>query len=218
MNTLLRPLALIGLAAVPLTLFAHFKLLEPAEWLNTNQLGDPQKAGPCGGDPSGDNSKILTNASTKAMGGSKIHLKVQETVYHSGHYRVALGVNSITDLPPDPVVAEKWTQKGPASQWAQIQSPPQVPVLLDGLFQHYPKMGEPASKRLDPAMPMFWETDIELPNINCPKCTLQVIQFMADHGYNIPGGYSYHHCAVLEITADPKKPLDTRWPAVAATK
>ena len=105
------------------------------------------------------------------------------------------------------------TEKGPYSTWAQIQSPPQIPVLADGLFPHYPKMGEPASKRVDPKSPMIWETDLELPNINCPKCTLQVVQFMADHGYNVPGGYSYHHCAALEITADPAKPIDTRWPA-----
>ena len=58
-----------------------------------------------------------------------------------------------------------------------------------------------------------WETDIELPNINCAKCTLQVIQFMADHVYNQPGGYAYHQCADLEIAADPAKPIDTRWPA-----
>jgi hypothetical protein len=59
-----------------------------------------------------------------------------------------------------------------------------------------------------------WEADIEIPNINCPKCTLQVIQFMADHVYNQPGGYAYHHCADLAITADPAKPIDTRWPAL----
>jgi hypothetical protein len=64
----------------------------------------------------------------------------------------------------------------------------------------------------DPKSPLIWETDIELPNINCPKCTLQVVQFMADHGYNVPGGYSYHHCAALEITADPATPIDSRWP------
>ena len=29
---------------------AHFKLLEPASWLVENDRGDPQKAGPCGGD------------------------------------------------------------------------------------------------------------------------------------------------------------------------
>ena len=133
-------------------------------------------------------------------------------MFHSGHYRVALAVNSRNDLPPDPVVAERWTEKGPYSTWAQIQSPPQLPVLVDGLFPHYAKPGEPSSKRVDPKSPLIWETDIELPNINCPKCTLQVVQFMADHGYNVPGGYSYHHCAALEIAADPAKPIDSRWP------
>ncbi len=28
----------------------------------------------------------------------------------------------------------------------------------------------------------------------------------------LPGGYSHHHCAALEITADPAKPIDSRWP------
>jgi hypothetical protein len=28
-----------------------------------------------------------------------------------------------------------------------------------------------------------------------------------------PGGYRYHHCADIQITADPAKPLDQGWPA-----
>ena len=69
-----------------------------------------------------------------------------------------------------------------------------------------------------PKTPMTpWETQVELPNINCAKCSLQVIQFMADHAYNQPGGYAYHHCADLQITADPAKPIDTRWPGQATT-
>jgi hypothetical protein len=195
---------------------AHFKLLEPTSWITpNNDLGDPQKIGPCGGDPKGQNDMLLTNAVTKVTGGSKLHIKIQETIYHSGHYRVALAVNSRTELPGDPVVTEKYTDKGVYSVWAAIQSPPQIPVLADGLFPHYPEEGQPASAR--PATPMTpWETDIKLPNISCAKCTLQVIQFMADHGYNQPGGYSYHHCADLQITADSSKPLSKGWPT--ATK
>jgi hypothetical protein len=59
---------------------------------------------------------------------------------------------------------------------------------------------------------VIFEADIQLPNITCAKCTLQVLQFMAEHAYNQPGGYSYHHCADLQITADPSKPIDTGWP------
>ena len=202
------------LMALPAVTSAHFRLLEPASWIKEDEkLGDPQKLGPCGGDPKGENGALLTNTVSKVIGGSKLHLKIQETVYHSGHYRVALAVNSRTELPPDPLTFEKYTDAGVYSVWAAIQSPPQLPVLADGLFQHYPKPGEPSSAL--PKTPMApWETDIELPNISCAKCTLQVIQFMANHGYNQPGGYSYHHCADLQIAADSTKPLDKRWPAV----
>ena len=58
------------------------------------------------------------------------------------------------------------------------------------------------------------EADVEIPNIRCTKCTLQVIEFMAAHGWNPDGGYTtYHHCAELQIRANPEKPIDTRFPA-----
>lgn len=190
-------------ATVPAAVEAHFKLLEPAPAIIESERGDPQKAAPCGVTPDAKPSEIVT----KATGGSKIHLKVAETIYHPGHYRVALAVNSRTELPVDPVTVERMTERGPYSVWAAIQSPPQLPVLADGLFQHYTR----------PASPQTFEADIQLPNITCPKCTLQVIQFMAEHGYNQPGGYSYHHCADIAITADPAKPIDKGWPMATGT-
>jgi hypothetical protein len=183
---------------------AHFKLLEPASWLVASDRGDPQKAAPCGGD--NKDKGTPSNVVNKAMGGQKVHIKVLETVYHPGHYRVALAVNSRDELPPDPVTTTRETEKGPRSVWAVIQSPPQKPVLADGLFPHYTK----------PASPQTYEADVELPNINCRKCTLQIVQWMAEHGYNNPGGYTYHHCADFEITADPSKPIDTGWGTAAA--
>lgn len=187
-------------AVLSVTAHAHFKLLEPASWIVESDRGDPQKAGPCGGDSKDKGTPTGTVA--KAVGGSKIHLKVLETIYHPGHYRVALSVNSRNELPPDPLTTERHTDKGLYSTWAVIQSPPQIPVLADGLFPHYTR----------PSQPQTHEADIELPNISCAKCTLQIVQFMADHIYNVPGGYSYHHCADLQITADPNKPIDARWP------
>jgi hypothetical protein len=143
----------------------------------------------------------------------KIHLKVNETIFHPGHYRVALAVNSLAELPPDPTTIERTTDRGPFSVWAAIQSPPQTPVIADGLFQHYVRPTPPAQGQ--PAPPLTFETDVPLPNISCPKCTVQVLQFMANHAYNQPGGYSYHHCAEIAITADPSKPLDKGWPSAA---
>jgi hypothetical protein len=204
--------ALTALAGVLLVggapaLQAHFKLLEPASWIVESERGDPQKLGPCGGDPVKEKN-TPSNTVGKAVGGSKVHLKVLETIYHPGHYRVALAVNSRNELPADPQTVERYTDRGVNSVWAVIQSPPQLPVIADGLFTHYTR----------PSAPQTFETDIQLPNINCAKCTLQVVQFMADHGYNQPGGYSYHHCADLEIKADPARPIDKGWPEGAPAK
>jgi hypothetical protein len=181
---------------------AHFKLLEPASWLIESEFGDPQKAGPCGGTNMdwGKPSYIIT----KAVGGQKLHIKVQQTVYHPGHFRIALAVNSPTELPPDPQVITANAEKGPRSVSAVIQNPPKIPVLADGLFV---QTSRPAD------LSALFEMDVQLPNINCRKCTLQIVQFMAEHGFNNPGGYTYHHCADLQITADPSKPLDKGWPA-----
>jgi hypothetical protein len=35
--------------------------------------------------------------------------------------------------------------------------------------------------------------------MTCTKCTLQVIEFMSNHGLNNPGGCFYHHCADISI-------------------
>lgn len=193
-----------AVAALPAVTSAHFKLLEPTSWLIEDNRGDPQKAGPCGGTNNdyGKPSYVVS----KATGGQKLHVKVQETIYHPGHYRIALAVNSPTELPLDPVAETRPSERGPWSVSGAIMAQPVPPVLADGLFVHRER---PAQGTM---LPPF-ETDVQLPNINCKRCTLQIIQFMEDHVYNNPGGYSYHHCAELQITADPTKLLDKGWPA-----
>lgn len=172
---------------------AHFSLLEPASWLVENERGDPQKLGPCGGtsaDP-GTPSQIIG----QVRGGSTLHLKIKETIFHPGHYRVALA-RSRGELPEDPPVVTRDTERGPWSVSSPIEENVKAPLLADGLFPH--------TERPDG----LFETDVELPNIDCEKCTLQVVQFMAEHGYNKDGGYFYHHCADLKITADAARPRD----------
>ena len=192
-------LALAAVSAVlPVVTHAHFKLVEPASWLIEDDRGDPQKAGPCGG-TNADYGKP-SYAVTQATGGSRLHIKVLETIYHPGHYRVALAVNSPAELPVDPKATTMDSDRGPRSVSAEIQNPVQMPVLADGLFVHTAKVDGPL------------ETDVTLPNISCRRCTLQIIQFMAEHGVNNPGMFSYHHCAVVQITPDPKKPVDAAWP------
>ena len=197
-NVVVGALALGGLAVLVPFADAHFKLLEPESWLTESNLGDPQKLGPCGGTTA--NGGMPSNAVGKVKGGQKLHIKLQETVFHPGHYRIALAVNSRAELPPDAPAATRDSEKGPWSVSAPIANPVKIPVLADGLWAHTSKATEP------------WETDVTLPNITCDKCTLQITEFMAEHGLNKDGGYYYHHCADLQITADPSKPMDRGWP------
>jgi hypothetical protein len=185
-------------AGLPTVMRAHFRLVEPASWIIEDERGDPQKGFPCGG--SNTDYGKPSYAVSQAAGGSKLHIKVQETIFHPGHYRVALAVNSPAELPVDPKATTETTERGPRSVSAEIMNPVQVPVLADGLFPHSAKVDTPL------------ETDVTLPNISCKRCTVQVIQFMEQHGPNNPGLYTYHHCATIQITADPKKPIDAAWP------
>jgi len=198
----LSALVVAGVLAVPMVGSAHFKLLEPASWLVEDNRGDPQKSGPCGG--SNTDWGKPSYAVTKVTGGSSLHIKVQETIFHPGFYRVALAVNSPTELPPDPNAEVRQGDRGPISISGAVQNPAQIPVLADGLFVHK----ERPTGTMAP-----WETDVKLPNISCRTCTLQVVQFMEEHGFNNPGGYTYHHCAMLQITPDNSKPIDAGWPA-----
>src|SRR5678815_3233030 len=101
---------------------AHFKLLAPQGWIIEADNGDPQKAAPCGGTTA--NPGMPSNVVNKITGGQKLHIKVQETVYHPGHYRVALSVLSRAELPKDPVVTTRDGARGPQSVSAVIQNPP----------------------------------------------------------------------------------------------
>jgi len=88
------------LAALAQQGIAHFRLMEPASWLQEAPNGDPQKMGPCGG-TSADPGKPSGTVTT-VQGGEKLHLKIQETIFHPGFYRVALAVNSREELPKGP--------------------------------------------------------------------------------------------------------------------
>jgi hypothetical protein len=188
-----------GLCAAPAAVQAHFVLQTPASWIQENQIGDPQKLGPCGGTSADPGTP--TGAVTAVTGGSLLHVAILQTVYHPGHFRIALAVRDRSELPPDPVAVTRPGPNGPISVSATIDTNPRPPVLVDGLWEQH----APVSDRHS-------ETDVRLPNIDCAHCTLQVVQFMEAHGENKDGRFTYHHCADLKITPDPTMPLDTRWP------
>ena len=147
---------------------AHFKLMEPASWIEENSLGDPQKLGPCGGTSASPGKP--TNAITNAKGGASLHIKLMETIYHPGHYRISLGVNGISDLPTDPEVATRENERGPWAISAKIDPSPAPQVLIDNLWPHYVKPDTP------------FETVIQLTNMTYPNFLLQIIEFLAGSG------------------------------------
>jgi hypothetical protein len=172
--------------------YAHFALLQPPSALAIEDGG--KGAPPCAEGPD-------SNIVTQVQGGHPLAIRLTEFVFHPGHYRFALSVNSRAELPPDPDVVQDGNG---LSVSAPIQKPPRIPVLADGVFVHdAPPTGD-------------WQTSLTLPNLNCDKCTLQIIEFMAEHGFNVGGGFFYHHCADLRITADPSlPPADSAWPGAA---
>jgi hypothetical protein len=190
-------LAALAFSASP-SAHAHFILNDPPA-ADTDTVGG-KGAPPCG--PTSASGVV-----TPMTGGSEMNLDLSETVLHAGYYRVALATSRET-LPEDPLVTT--TTGDPTtgnSVSAAMMNPVVAPVLADDVFDH-----------TSGTTPIHFQTTVKLPNINCDKCTLQVIEFMAGHGYNGPvgqgGGFFYHHCADLKITADPSLALET-WPAAA---
>ena len=150
---------------------AHFALVQPPSALATEDGG--KGAPPCG-------EGIPSNRVTDVQGGHPISIRLAEFVFHPGHYRVALSVKSRAELPPDPDVVQ---DSDGFSISASIQNPVKAPLLADGLFAHASPPGGD------------FQASLTLPNISCDKCTLQIIEFMAEHGANDGGGFFYHHCA-----------------------
>jgi MYXO-CTERM domain-containing protein len=183
-------LSLLVVASLARNAEAHFDLLMPPS--ADTDVGTTTAAGGGKGDPPcGPTS--ASGIVTPVMGGHPVLLSVRETVFHPGHYRIALAT-SRAGLPADPIAV---VDANGNSVSAPIQNPAVFPILADGVYTHTAPQPQP-----------FAPVSIMLPNITCAKCTLQVIEFMAMHGANIGGGFYYHHCADLAITADPALPAD----------
>jgi BIM1-like copper acquisition factor len=156
---------------------AHIRLLSPASWVVEAADGTPQKAGPCGG------NGTPTGMITEFQAGETIMVQWQETVPHPGHFRISLAENR-TDF-VDPQV-----QTAPGSNMsvsATVMDPPVAPVLRDNV----------APRTSVSAAGTMFNEPVTLPDTPCEKCTLQVIQFMAEHA----PGYFYYHCADIRILA-----------------
>ncbi|MFT3712933.1 MAG: hypothetical protein QM817_35220 [Archangium sp.] len=161
---------------------AHFILEAPANDSEQNLLGDPQKAPPCGDQGMSTPSGVVTTF----VAGQTITIKLSETIFHPGHYRVALGLNGPGDLPAEPPVDAGTTACGSAP----IDPNPQFPVLVDGALVHTTAFS--GKQTIEVTLPA---------DKTCTNCTLQVLEFMSNHPLNMPGGCYYHHCATINVVA-----------------
>jgi MYXO-CTERM domain-containing protein len=161
-----------GLVGFNGTASAHFELVSPKSAFSGTNGG---KGGPpC---PKG----TATNMVTEVKGGSTLMITINETVYHPGHYRVAIA-NDVKLLPVDAEVQKKGNGE---SISATIDPAPKLPVLKDGALVHTAKFNG------------MQTIEVQVPDMDCPSCTLSVAEFMAEHG----APYYYHQCATLKITA-----------------
>jgi hypothetical protein len=172
-----------ALVLLPATAHAHFVLEYPEASFEQNILGDPQKDTPCGGE-GGSPTGIVTQLNA----GETITLRWRETIYHPGHWRIALSDNTGDFF--DPTISLDGNQ---VSTGATITDPPVAPIIADNLFPRTAPNGQGET----------FEYDITLPTTPCASCTIQVMQFMLGHG---PPNYMYFHCANIEIVGAPPPP------------
>lgn len=186
-------------ALMPSPAYAHYVLQAPASYDAIDPTtGLPEKLGPCGN----EDPQMLTNVVTAFQEGQSITITIDEVVFHPGHYRVALAMtpdHMQASFPDDPVPTPGLTNSGTmacanvdmsACGSVPVEAPPVFPVIADNLFEHCTPFTEPQS------------ATIKLPaGVTCEKCTVQVLEFMSDHGPNVPGGCFYHHCADVSISS-----------------
>jgi MYXO-CTERM domain-containing protein len=165
---------------------AHFVLQAPACWMSQDSIGLPEKLGPCGDEDDGTDAATPSGIVTAYQVGATITVTINEEIFHPGHYRIALATTDRSQLPAEPLVEAGATACGSVP----IEDPPVFPVLADNVFPHTAPFTSPQT------------TTVTLPaNVTCTKCTLQVIEFMSDHGLNVPGGCFYHHCADISVSS-----------------
>jgi MYXO-CTERM domain-containing protein len=177
----MRRFGLVVLLLSPVVARAHFALLSPPNWMTQAADGSPQKAPPCGNEGGGTATGIITTFTE----GQTIPVQINEIVFHPGHYRIAIAADQAS-LPAEPGVD---AGGGMACGYANITNPPySLPIVADDVFDHVAPFGTPQTAQ------------IKLPDgFTCTNCTLQIIEFMSDHGLNPVGGCFYHHCAQVTI-------------------
>ena len=188
MKILPASLLCIGVAAaIAAPAAAHLGLDSPTSRYGPNVL----KEGPCGV-PGGQRSNNITVLEP----GAPIEIIWDEYVDHPGHFRVSFDADGDDDFVDPPCLS------GCNTRIPEIELYSNESVLLDGIADT-PRGG--ASSVM-----------VTLPDIECERCTLQVIQVMYDKPpYVIPGNDIYYQCADLVLRRSAPLPTPTATATIA---
>jgi MYXO-CTERM domain-containing protein len=169
---------------------AHVCMVAPVSRVGANcTSGSPQKDGPCGIADRGSNVTVFRPGET-------ITVKLNETIGHDSHYRIAFNPNG--DDFEDPTSTDDKNGEHPF-------------VLKDNITDETVDDGFPDNASVTQSV------QVTLPNMPCENCTLQLIQVMYDKGGNGfggddgPGGKAdnddiYYACADIALRGEPVGP------------
>jgi hypothetical protein len=174
LRTLIRALP-IGLVAVllPALADAHIQLLNPRPRHpeTGNALSALIKAPPCG--VTGE--RRTTSIINYFKPGQMITVMWNEYIPHPGHFRIAFLADGDNFAEP--------------TSFTDVQQPGTLPILADNI--------EPSTRGVGGMHQLM----VQLPNVECSNCTLQVIQVMTDKPpYTVGGDDVYHTCADLVLS------------------
>ena len=165
----------IVLGAVVLALAAPATAHLALEYPPSRYGEDVLKEGPCGIAGGARSTNV-----TELESGSEVTVVWNEYVNHPGHFRISFDADGDDDF-ADPVCLS-----GCASRSPEIGLYVNASVLLDGIADT-PDGGES-------------RVTVTLPDVECDRCTLQVIQVMTDKPpYTSPGNDIYYQCADLVL-------------------
>lgn len=169
----MRMFAVVLFLLVATTSRAHLTLESPA----SRYGGDVLKDGPCGRSGGARSANV-----TELASGATIEVVFDEYIDHPGHFRIAFDADGDDDFRDPPCLENCVSRTDPAPVFATYSDPT---VLLDGIADT--RGGRTTIQ-------------VTLPDVECERCTLQVIQVMYDkRPITSPGNDLYYQCADLVL-------------------
>jgi MYXO-CTERM domain-containing protein len=186
-HRLLPALFVVGMAT---SASAHISLDQAST--HKSRYGEPQKAGPCGMAGGTRSENVYTY-----QAGETIQVEIKEYISHPGYFRIAFdddGDDGFLDPQSIDPPFRDCLLDNPKDHCGESDFYNNKTVLMDELDVH----------DADYSGPKTYSWDVELPDVACDNCTLQIIQVMQDvapiHAPYTPGEEDiYYQCIDLVL-------------------